>query len=89
MAEQFRWVIETDNGHGKIQYIKHIDYTGRRWIFEFVDKIEDALRYPIEKRAYDECDFLTRRGGSRYKKGMSKFLEPERTFKVLDVGAQL
>ena len=68
MAEQYRWVIATDDGTGRVQYIKRIDYTGRRWIFEFVDEIKDALRYPIAKRAYEECDFLTRRGGSGHKR---------------------
>ena len=85
MYKGFRWVLES-NIQGRKEYLTKVEYTGQKWIFEFSEDISKALRYPIRKRADDDCDFFNRRGTSHYKASMSKALEDGRTFRVIDLG---
>ena len=76
--EQFRWVIEATRPDGAVEYVKWINIGGRKMSVDFVSAIEDALRYPIERRAHEDCDLL---GWKRY----AKYLDG-RIFKVIDIG---
>lgn len=75
---QFRWILEATRPDGTVEYVSKAEFDGHIRI-EYSDSMDQALRYPIERRAYEDCEYFNRKNIREKKQG-------GRTFRVIDLG---
>ena len=77
---QFRWILEAERSDGTVEYVGKASFDGHAIEIGYTDSKDKALRYPIERRADEDCEYFNHKGFRKREHG--------RSFRVIDLGVQ-